>query len=47
VYSQSIRYPAVPINEASLRISVTAWLSHKNIESTLRVFDKVYEKFIK
>jgi len=47
VYAQPIRYPTVPKNEARLRISVTAWLSRKNIEDTLRVFDKVHEKFIK
>ena len=47
VYAQPIRYPTVPKGEARLRISVTARLSFKNIESALAVFDKVYKKFIK
>ena len=47
VYAQPIRYPTVPKNEARLRISVTAWLSHKNIENSLAVFDRAYDKFMK
>jgi len=45
VYAQPIRYPTVPKNEARLRISVTAWLSQKDIQTSLRVFERAYEKF--
>lgn len=47
VYVQPIRYPTVPKNKARLRISVTAWLSQKDIEKSLEVFEKGYQKFIK
>jgi glycine C-acetyltransferase len=47
VYAQPIRYPTVPKNKARVRISVTAWLTNKDIESGLRVFDRAYDKFIK
>ena len=47
VYAQPIRYPTVPKNKARVRISVTAWLSKKNIENALNVFDRAYEKFLK
>ncbi len=47
VYVQPIRYPTVPKDKARLRISVTAWLSHKDIENFLRVFELAYKKFIK
>ena len=45
VFAQPIRYPTVPKNKARLRISVTAWLSAKNIEKSLGIFDKAYKKF--
>ena len=47
VYAQPIRYPTVPKNKARIRLSVTAWLSLKNIENSLKVFDRAYEKFLK
>ena len=47
VYAQPIRYPTVPKNKARIRLSVTAWLSKKNIKNSLEVFDKAYKKFIK
>ena len=47
VYAQPIRYPTVPKNKARLRISVTAWLSHKDIGNSLEVFDRAYKKFMK
>ena len=47
VYVQPIRYPTVPKNKARLRISVTAWLSRKDIENSLEVFDLAYKKFMK
>jgi len=45
VFAQPIRYPTVPKNQARLRISVTAWLKHTEIENALVVFEKAYRKF--
>ncbi len=45
VFAQPIRYPTVPKNQARLRISVTAWLSNRDIEKTLEIFEKGYLKF--
>ena len=45
IFAQPIRYPTVPKNQARLRISVTAWLSHTEIENALAVFEKAYKKF--
>ena len=47
VHAQPIRYPTVPKDKARIRLSVTAWLSKKNIENSLRVFDNAYTKFLK
>jgi len=45
IFAQPIRYPTVPKNQARLRISVTAWLSSKDIEKSLEIFEKAYKKF--
>ncbi len=45
LFAQPIRYPTVPKNKARLRISVTAWLSSKDIEKSLDIFEKSYRKF--
>ena len=45
IFVQPIRYPTVPKNQARLRISVTAWLTDKDIEKTLVIFEKAYRKF--
>lgn len=45
IFVQPIRYPTVPKNQARLRISVTAWLTSKNIEKALEIFEKAYKKF--
>jgi len=47
VHAQPIRYPTVPKDKARIRLSVTAWLSKKNIEKSLGVFDNAYTKFLK
>jgi len=47
VYAQPIRYPTVPKNKARLRVSVTAWLSNKDINESLEIFDQAYMKFVK
>ena len=45
IFAQPIRYPTVQKNQARLRISVTAWLSPKDIEKSLEIFEKAYRKF--
>jgi len=45
IFVQPIRYPTVPKNKARLRISVTAWLSRKDINITLDVFEQAAKKF--
>lgn len=45
VFAQPIRYPTVPKNKARLRISVTAWLTSKDINVTLAIFEQAAKKF--
>ena len=45
IFAQPIRYPTVPKNKARLRISVTAWLSKKDIIDTLAIFEQAAKKF--
>lgn len=45
IFAQPIRYPTVPKNSARIRVSVTAWLSEKHIESALDTFEKAGKKF--
>jgi len=47
VHAQPIRYPTVPKDQARIRISVTVWLSRKNIQNSIEVFEQAYKKFIK
>ncbi|MFB5627820.1 MAG: aminotransferase class I/II-fold pyridoxal phosphate-dependent enzyme [Nitrosarchaeum sp.] len=44
IFVQPIRYPTVPKNKARLRISVTAWLSKKDISTTLSIFEQASKK---
>jgi len=46
VHAQPIRYPTVPKDQARIRLSVTAWLSQKDIKNSLEIFDKAYKKFM-
>jgi glycine C-acetyltransferase len=45
IFAQPIRYPTVPKNSARLRISVTAWLSKNQIESSLDIFANAAKRF--
>ena len=45
IFAQPIRYPTVAKNQARIRVSVTAWLSEKNIEFALSIFEKSAKKF--
>ncbi|MDH5569857.1 MAG: aminotransferase class I/II-fold pyridoxal phosphate-dependent enzyme, partial [Nitrosopumilus sp.] len=45
IFAQPIRYPTVPKNQARLRISVTSWLTNKDIERSLVIFEKAFRKF--
>ncbi|MDH3312809.1 MAG: pyridoxal phosphate-dependent aminotransferase family protein [Nitrosopumilus sp.] len=45
IFAQPIRYPTVPKNQARLRISVTSWLTDRDIERSLVIFEKAYRKF--
>lgn len=45
VFAQPIRYPTVPKNSARIRVSVTAWISKKQIERALSVFERAGRKF--
>jgi glycine C-acetyltransferase len=47
VFAQPIRYPTVPKNRARIRLSVTAWLSQKDIEKSLLVFDRAHKNFMR
>jgi glycine C-acetyltransferase len=46
VHAQPIRYPTVSKNKARIRLSVTAWLSQKDIEKSLDVFNFAFKKFL-
>ena len=45
IYSQPIRFPTVPKNKARIRISITSWLSKKQIEKALDVFESAGRRF--
>ncbi len=45
LYAQPIRYPTVPHKKARIRLSVTAWLTQKQIDDSLGVFDSAGKRF--
>ena len=45
IYAQPIRFPTVPKNKARIRLSVTSWLTKKQIEDVLDVFESAGKKF--
>ena len=45
VFVQAIRYPTVKKNQARIRISISGWLSEKEIELSIQVLEKAKRKF--
>jgi glycine C-acetyltransferase len=45
IFAQPIRYPTVKLNQARIRISITAWLSKNHIEKALDVLETAGKKF--
>jgi len=45
VFAQAIRYPTVKKNQARIRISISGWLSEKEIELSIQVLEKAKKKF--
>jgi glycine C-acetyltransferase len=47
LFVQPIRFPTVPQNKARVRLSITSWLTKKDIQYSLEVFEKAFKKFLK
>ena len=45
IFAQAIRYPTVKKGEARIRISITGWLSEKDIEYSVQILEKAKRKF--
>lgn len=45
VFAQPIRYPTVPKKKARIRVSVTAWLSKRDVKFAIDVFGRAAKKF--
>ena len=45
IFAQAIRYPTVKKNQARIRISISGWLSEKEIEFTIQILEKAKRKF--
>ena len=45
IFAQAIRYPTVKKNQARIRISISGWLSEKEIELAIQVLEKAKRKF--
>ena len=45
IFAQAIRYPTVKKNQARIRISISGWLSEKEIELSIQVLEKAKKKF--
>jgi len=45
VFAQAIRYPTVKKNQARIRISISGWLSEKEIELAIQILEKAKRKF--
>jgi glycine C-acetyltransferase len=45
IFAQAIRYPTVKKNQARIRISISDWLSEKEIELAIQILEKAKRKF--
>ena len=45
IFAQAIRYPTVKKDQARIRISITGWLSNKEIEHSIQILEKAKRKF--
>jgi len=45
IFAQAIRYPTVKKNQARIRISISDWLSEKEIELCIQILEKAKRKF--
>jgi len=45
IFAQAIRYPTVKKNQARIRISISGWLSEKEIELSIQVLEKAKRRF--
>ena len=45
IFAQAIRYPTVKKNQARIRISITGWLSEKEIEYSIQILEKAKRRF--
>ena len=45
IFAQAIRYPTVKKDQARIRISITGWLSEKEIEYSIKILEKAKRKF--
>jgi len=45
IFAQAIRYPTVKKNQARIRISISDWLSEKEIELSIQILEKAKRKF--
>ena len=45
IFAQAIRYPTVKKDQARIRISVSGWLSEKEIEYTMHILEKAKRRF--
>ena len=45
IFAQAIRYPTVKKDQARIRISISGWLSDKEIEYSIQILEKAKRKF--
>ena len=45
IFAQAIRYPTVKKDQARIRISITGWLSNKEMEYSIQILEKAKRKF--
>jgi len=45
IFAQAIRYPTVQKNRARIRVSISGWLSEKEIELAIQILEKAKRKF--